>query len=109
MRNGIVVLCVPFSLLVRIVHHSLVFLRKGTHDDAVRFFHHAVHVLFTLAFRIDRVVDGHGERMPLRPFTCTRQYIERTIQRDGHDWQLQLVGQLEGSTLEVSHVSGEAS
>ena len=95
--------------LVRILHRTLIFLRQSVHDGLVRFFHHAVHVFFALAFGIDGVVDGHRQRMPLRPLGGTGQYIERTVDGDGYDGELKLVGQLEGTALEVTHVAGKAS
>ena len=72
--------------LVRIIDRTLIFLRQSVHDGLIRFFHHAVHVFFALAFGIDGVVDGHG-----------------------HDGELKLVGQLEGTALEVTHMAGKAS
>ena len=96
-------------LLVRILYYPLIFLRESAHDDSMGFFHHAVHVFFALAFGIDGVVDGHRQRMPLRPLGGTGQYIERTVDGDGHDGELKLVGQLEGTALEVTHMAGKAS
>ena len=43
------------------------------------------------------------------PLARAGKYLKRTVDGNGHYRQLQFICQLEGSSLEVSHVTGECA
>lgn len=72
-----------FGLLVRIFHKALIFFGKPFFDGFIRFFHDAGHVLWSFAFGEDRVVNGHGQRMPVQELGGAWHDIERAVQVTG--------------------------
>ena len=68
-----------------------------------------VDVLATLAYRVDRLVDGERERMPIDPMPILHagHDVERSVDCQWADGQLQFVGKHEGATAEEAHVAGE--
>lgn len=68
-----------------------------------------VDVLAPLAYRVDGLVDGERERMPIDPMPILHagHDVERAVDCQWADGQLQLVGKHEGATAEEAHVAGE--
>src|SRR3712207_9153379 len=71
--------------------------------------HHLPFHLRSLALWRDGLMDGEAERMPdgEMPVLGTGHYVERAIDGQWADGQLQLVGKHEGSTPEYPHVPRE--
>ena len=100
------------SLLIFVLYVTLPFFRESGHDDLIGLLLRLLFVFQSLAFGVYGCMDLHRQRMPIHernPFPGARVDIEGTVQRNGYDWQLQFVGQLEGTSAENAHVSGESS
>ena len=94
-------------LLIGIFDEALVLGFKGRHDAVVGLIHGSLDVLWALTNGIDGLVDGQGQGMPMGevPVLHARHDIERAIDGEGNDRQLELVSEHEGSFLESSHVT----
>ena len=81
------------------------------HDDAVALCFDVFHVLGSLTNRVDGLVDSETEGMPCYPLHITHAGldVERAIDGEWHDGQLQFVCQHESTTFENTHVTGEGA
>ena len=93
--------------MIGIFNETLIFGFEGRHDAVVGLIHRRLDVLWTLADGIDGLVDGQRQRMPMSevPVFHAGHNIERAIDSEGHDGQLELIGQHEGTFLESAHVT----
>ena len=94
-------------LLVWVSDEALILRRQVAHDGLVTLFKDALHFLRSLAFGCNRGVNDKPQWMPCDEVDAllTRKDIEATVYRDGNDGQTQFVGQLEGSSAKLCHVS----
>ena len=99
------------TLLVLVLDIALVLLGQGGHDDAVGFVHGAADVLGAVRGGEDGLVDdeAHGVAVDKVDAGHAGEHVERTVDGEGDDRQLQLVGQLERALAEQAHVAGEAA
>ena len=95
------------SVLIVVLHHAFVLFGQGTFHGGISFGHGGFHVLRSLAFGRNRFVDGQREAMAVYPLACAGQDFKGTVDGDGHDGQLQVIGQLESTALEVTHMARE--
>ena len=82
---------------------------ESRHDAVVGLTHGSIDVFWSLADRIDGLMDGQAQRMPVdeMPIVHTGQDVEGTIDGQRYDGQLQLIGQRKGALLEATHVARE--
>lgn len=105
--------------MVGVGDEALILRWQVAHDGVVALFQSAldgfVSCFLLLAscplFGHDGCVDDETEPVPSDKADAflARQDIEAAVNRDGNNGQAQFVGQLEGSSAELRHVSGEAS
>ena len=98
-------------LLVGIFYVALIVRGQGSHDGLVAALHGQPDVFGAFALRRNGFVDGERERVSRQePETLlAAEYIEGAIYGNGHNGQLQLVGQLECTAAEDAHVACEGA
>ena len=99
------------QLLVWVLHKTLIFWLKGTHNGVVALMHYCLNVGGSLINRIYWLMDGERQGMPFGevPVACAGHHVERAIYSEWNNRQLQFVGKHESSLLEDSHVTSKRS
>jgi len=99
------------ALLVRVFHEALIVSGQVAHDGVVALFHCALNLFRALPFGEDGGMDDEPKRMPSDEVdaSLTREDVEAAVDGDRDDGQPQFVCQLEGSSAELCHVTGEGA
>ena len=84
-------------------------LRKAAFYCCIGFRHSCLDVLHSLSLRGNRFMNRQYHAVAVYPLARAGKYLKRTVDGNGHYRQLQFICQLEGSSLEVSHVTGECA
>ena len=73
--------------------------------------HGGLNVVGSLPYGVDGLMNGQPQGMPVgeMPVAHARHDVERAVDGERHDGQLQLVSQPEGTALELAHVTREAA
>ena len=82
---------------------------ESRHDAVVGLTHGGIDVFWSLADRVDGLMDGQAQGVPVdeMPVVHTGQDVEGAVDGQRYDGQLQLVGQREGTFAERAHVARE--
>ena len=105
LQNGV------WGLLVFVFHVALIFFGQVGHDGVIAGFHGLVDVGNALALRHDGFVDDEAHAVEIDEIEAGHagQHVERAIDGDGDNGQLEFVGQLEGAFAEEAHVASEGA
>ena len=99
------------SLLIGVLHKSLVFLDQSRHHALIRFVHRGLDILRSLRGGVDGLVDGEAQPVPRQPAPVAHagHHVEGAIDCQRTDRQLEFVGQHERTSSEHAHVAREGS
>ena len=92
--------------LVGVFYEALILRLQRAHHGIIGLVHCLLDILGTLGLRGNGLVYGEAQRMPYRPpaVAHTGHHIERAVDGEGADGQLQLISQHEGSSSKLAHV-----
>ena len=97
--------------MVGILDESLIFGYECRHDGVVGLIERGIDVVVAFPYGIDRLMNGELQGMPIHEMAVThaRHDVERTVDGERYNRQLEFVGQSKGTTTEASHVAGEGA
>lgn len=98
-------------LLVVVFHIALVVFGESCHDDVITLLERVFDIVRSLARGEKGRMNDQSQAVPVGKMKVAHSWhhIETSIDGDGHNRQLEFVCQLEGSSAENAHVSGESA